>query len=269
MPQATETRTVHSLLTVLKGAAGPAFVIGGFQLMPTYYLFGAICVYFGIAIVLVEILLEPFLQAKPRKVKVVLFALPLVAFGLFTKVVVLAAARIDCEAYAINVPHFTGDDFGGIKWTDKQIDLRVWIRNPTTTPYENVDIVVDTNAILGGAGQLQKIPTCTVGLSNEFEGHLTMIDSAGAKHLIHPPIGTTLGVGYRIMCDKFPPLSAIQLILATSTDFSGYSGLSLDVKNEPNLGIGNTRPTIATVKGTYISRFRTRSINETIDVSVR
>jgi len=237
--------------------------------MPTYYLLGIFFVYFGLMFSLFEILLDPFLLTKPWQIQVVLIAALGVIFDYFTIGVVLAPARLDFEAYTISMPHFAGDNFGGIRWTEKQKDLRVWIRNPSTAPYDNVDVVVDTNAILNGAAQLQKIPTCTIGLSNEVEAHATVRDSSGTEHVISPPIQSTLGLGYRIVCDKLPPLSAIQLTLATSVDHSGNSGLFGDVVQKPNLGIGDTGPTIVTIKGVYTSGFKIRNVNATLSVPVR
>jgi len=264
-----ETKSAPSILVVLRRSVGPAFAMAGLGLMPAYYPLGVCLVYIGLLITLFDILLEPFIITKPTWVQLTLFAVVLALFDWFTIGKVCSSARLEFDAYSISVPHFNGDVLGGLKWTDKQIDLRVWIRNPTTTTYEKLDMVVDTNAYIEGAGQLQTIPSCTVGPSNELEAHATLTEPTGAKHLISPSVGSSLGLGYRIVCDKFPPLSAIQLVLATAVDHSGLSGFTLDATSTPNLGVGTARPTVVTVKGVYTSAFRERKVGEKLDVAVR
>jgi len=267
MPPAAETPKT-SLFLIFFRAVGPAFAIGGIRLMPSFYTLGVVCVYIGLALSLAEVVREPVLLVKPSWIQIVLIAVVLAMFDWFTIGVVFAPARLDIEAYAIGVPHFAGDDLGGIKWTDKDTDLRVWIRNPTTEPYQQIDIVIDTNAYLNGAGLLQKIPSCSVGLSNEMEAHATATDSSGTKHIIGLPIESTLGLGYRILCDQLPALSSIQLVLATSINPNG-AGLFTEAVQKPNLGVGTPLPTVVMAKGTYISAFRKRNLNKTIDVAVR
>src|SRR5438093_3483405 len=53
------------LLSVLRSLAGPAFVIGGWQLMSTSYVVGVSLVYLGFVICLAEIIWEPLFLRKP------------------------------------------------------------------------------------------------------------------------------------------------------------------------------------------------------------
>jgi hypothetical protein len=249
--------------------SGPVFIAAGWGVISTSFPVGVFIILGGFLLLYLEIIFEPGLLNTSLFIQCVLMAICLFFVGWFFVSVIAAPARLDLEADVTSAPHFNGDALGGIKWTDKQIDLRVWIRNPTTVNYEKVDIVVDTNAYIEGVGQLQAIPTCTIGLSNGIEAHATLTDPSGTKHLVSPPVGSTLGVGYRVVCDKFPARSAIQLILATCLSQSCGFGLKFVGELKPNLGVGHTRPTIVTVKGAYTSVFRVRNEDATIDVGIR
>jgi hypothetical protein len=268
-PDLPDPPAPNALLTGFRALSGPAFILGGWGVISTSFWIGVFAIYFGFLLLFLEIVFEPWiLRNSSLFVHCALMALCLAPVGWFMISIVFVPARLDFNAYAISVPHFNGDVLGGIKWTEKQNDLRVWIRNQTTAPYEKVDMVVDTNAYIVAAGQLQTIPMCTVGLSNGVDAHVTITAPNGQQHLVTTPVGSSLGIGYRVVCDKLPPLSAIELILATSVDHSDNQGLVVDAVQTPNLGIGKPRPTVVTVKGVYTSAFRARHIYVTLDVAV-
>ena len=185
-----------------------------------------------------------------RNIQLVSWAVVLTLSGWFTIVVFLSSYPLTFQAYTFGLPHFNGTILGGIRWDENQTDLRVWITNPTTDNYEAVDIIVDTDSYIEQVGQLQTIPSCTVALAADGEGHIVIRDSSGVQHVISVPIGSSLGTGYRILCDKLPARSSIQLVLATST-----------ANHE------RSYPTRVTIKGGYRVAFRNRDIDTSIRVT--
>jgi hypothetical protein len=218
--------------------------------MRFYFWSGVIAILVGFMFCWAEISFEPWLLKRRPWIQLSLFAMLVVVLDSFLIGTVFPPVQLDVEAYVIKVPHLEGSVLAGIKWKEKQRDLRVWIRNSSASRYEKVDFVVDTDAYLEGVGQLQTLPRCTVALAREFEGHVTMTDSSGAQHLISPPLGQSLGIGYRVVCDQFPPKTAIQLVMATTSD-----GL-------------HELPTTVKINGEYESAFRTRELARSVPVSV-
>ena len=181
------------------------------------------------------------LGGRTRKITTMIVA----AIGLFfTFGIVLRPAPLSVLASAIPDPHFEGESFGGIRWKEEFTDVRVWIKNETRMSYQDVDLEVDVDQYLLGAGQLQALPHCSVSMAREFEVHASLKDGAGTQHFISPPVGPTLGIGYRVICDKFPSQTAIQLVLATSTDTK--------IRKSPS---------IVTLRGSYHALFRKRPID--------
>jgi hypothetical protein len=215
--------------------------------MSDYFWWAVTFVYTGIGLILLDLWLERWsLHNWIRGV------LAVIVFGLavaFSVGVVFKSAPVMIDAYAISVPHLKGTMLGGVVWDDDALsDLRVWIRNPTAVNYQGVDLVVDTDEYIVKAGQLQIIPACTLALSREVEAHATLTDSSGKASLISPPIGRTWGVGYRVLCEKFPAHSAIQLVIAAATD--GPKRL----------------PKTVTVRGTYNAIHREKTLHSEIGV---
>ena len=92
--------------------------------MPTSFAVGVSVFYVGLALCLVEVVLEPFFRTRPPWIQIVLIAIIGVAFDWFTIGIVLSSARLDVDAHAINVPHFNGDTFGGIRWNGRLLLFR-------------------------------------------------------------------------------------------------------------------------------------------------
>lgn len=233
--------------------------------MSFYFWWAVSCVYIGLLLLLVDLWMERFKQKWVRN----LISLILIGIGTaFSIGVVFKKAPMTVDANVITIPHFTGSTFGGITWYDpKASDLRVWIRNPSSINYDEVDMVVDTDAYIIGIGQLQGLPKCEVTLSNEGQAWATFEDKTGKQHTVNPPIASTLGAGYRVLCSKFPPRTAIQLIFAT-TDKPNAPGITVDEVATPNNGARNPS-TKVTVEGTYRAAFQTRTIKETVNVQVQ
>lgn len=216
-------------LTQVARFAGFAIIIGGWQLMATYYITGVIIAYCGFVLCLVECITESKLRGSPF-LRSGAIAIVLIFASIFSFKVVFISAPLNFDSYAMrNGDYPSGTVIAGIPWNSHFTDLRVWVTNPTENDYDEVYLSVQPDrwnykaAIvtentgcqlnsLGGVSVLQA--SNIIGGATKVTGHregdvFEAEDNSGDvfEHLI------TRG-GYRLFCPKFPAHYAVQIVFA-------------------------------------------------------
>jgi hypothetical protein len=235
-PPKKVTRTTHPALLWGRGIGISSLCIGGAGIVTEYFWWSSGLIYTGLLLIGVDLYFEPwFAERWPRRtigISTVALLISLFSFG-----VVFTPAPLIASVDTITVPHFPGSSFGGIRWTEKMTDVRVLISNDTDQNYQDVDITVGIDKqIIVGVGQLQSLPECHLSPAVEAQVSATLTDSTGS-HLIFPPSGRSLGVGYRIVCKSFPSHTGIALVIAVenatrgAVTFSGTYKAGLRIRN--------------------------------------
>src|ERR1017187_10524126 len=130
--------SIPSVILWCRTVGAGSILFGGIGLT-AYFWWAVAFVYSGIALLLVDLRFERFGRQDwlRHAISLVLVAV----FAVFSIGVVFRAAPVTIESYVMNVPHGEGSEFGGIVWNDKLSDLRIWLTNPTSMNYDNLDLV--------------------------------------------------------------------------------------------------------------------------------
>lgn len=223
-------------------------------------------IYFGLAVLLIDLCFEKF--EKHDWARAACAAVIVLIIISFTVGVVFKSAEIAISSYALRDHHAKGSVFAGIVWADERAtDLRVHIANDSDLVYQDLDILINTDAYILAASQNQMIPRCEFGLGNSLEAHARFTDTGGKRYAISPSVSATAGIGYRLICGSFPAHSAVTLVFST-IDAPSSPGISVDAVQTPNMGIRNP-PSRVSVKGSYTARMRPRDVSTKVPVEMQ
>jgi len=214
--------------TFLQTVGGLGLIVGGLSLMSTYFWLAVGLVYLGFFCLFLECVGEPKLSKRPYW-RLITFGMVLsLAIG-FSLKVVFVSAPLFFDSYAKQHGDYPQNTvIAGIQWNPHFTDLRVWIKNTTKNDYEHVDLAIQPDkwnykaAIvdehsgcdlrwLGGNGLMAtKSQGGATNLTLHREGdHFETDDNAGDifEHFLNQG-------GYRLICDKLPAHSDIQVVFA-------------------------------------------------------
>lgn len=291
-PPPTETTNV---VGVLRALAGPAFVIGGWELMPLNYWVGLMIVYGGFLFCIAEFIWEPALLARPYVVQVGLVLSVLVACAGFTIGFVLVSAPINTYAFATNIDYSSsGNAPGGISWHPFYRELDLIITNPTADDnYENIDVLVRPSLPVAVIVQVSNLSE--VSFEDEFGLTLrSTVEDLSTKSPTVPMTFLATNAGYKVHCGRIPPNTSLRLILAIVelkkagppkpipydlplTQFAMEANVSnTDGRftywygSQSNSGLFVAEPSMpktVLVRGSYTAHSRRRSVNQTVPIS--
>ena len=149
------------LVTLCRAFVGPAFVIGGWQLIPLSYVVGVLIVYAGFALCLAECIWEPALLARPYQLQIALIGVVFALGAAFSISVVLVLAPLTFDSYAMRkATHADGTDVEGIHWDSRFTELRVAVTNPTDDDYRNLDVVIQPDKWIHKAVVVNRLSVC-------------------------------------------------------------------------------------------------------------
>ena len=173
-------------------------------------------------------------------------------------------------------PYATGTTVAGIKFTDKESDLRVYLSNDTDADYENLDVKISTNtAIVAGATEYD-LGKCTFEVASVLANASVRLTLPNGKSFMAPvPLkgGYVAGPWIQVRCDKLARRSKIEVIVATananpiqnSKQFRfSQEGLAPTEESGPPRGAEKERsaPKWITIQGSYVAFSRERDINK-------
>src|SRR5260370_37065254 len=191
-----------------RGVGGAAIFIGLFALVPLFFWPGIVCVYAGIITLSLDVwCFEDFGRAE--NLRWILSALILLSATAVAWLLVFNRAPLEIEAHMWKAPHPLHYQFAGTTWIPEWSDLRINVKNPSDLSYDDLDVVIDTDAWIMRTGQLPSIAKCELSLSAYLEVSMTMPDPSGGSPALFTPPFPTLGFGYRLRCATLPPKSTV------------------------------------------------------------
>jgi hypothetical protein len=206
---------IPNLLLGVRALVGPAFIIGGWQLMAFSCPVGAIVVFCGFTLCLAEIIWEPRLLSKPYQLQVALIGATLLLADLFAISVVLPYSPLTLSTLGSQIDYSLGGGPtpGGIEWRPFYTELDLLMTNPTDGNYDDVDMLVRPDYPVAAIAQLSNLP----GVS--FEDKYGVHNRATAKEVganTPPAIMSFLATnaGYKVHCNRIPPNSSLTIVMA-------------------------------------------------------
>jgi hypothetical protein len=247
----------HRALAFIRTVSGPAFILGGAGLIPIFFWFGVSCVYVGFFCLMAEAIWEPRLLQSPCQFQVVALAAVWIGAAVFTIAFVGRAEPLNIDAVANLGNYPDGSSVDGISWKPGMSELRVLIANPTDEDFEGVDLHVKPDQWVREVVQVGKAPNLSI----------TTDDPSFAIPHMRGPDGKDIAIthmgasyGFRIICDKLPRKSRIEILAATGVPaYPGIDGVRVRVADIPESGSDwPARRLNKTVMfaGTYHARFK-------------
>jgi len=203
-------------------------VLGGIGLMRFSFWWGALVVYAGIVLAILEICKEPWLLKRPIQLQVATLVCVLVFLDVFSIGVVGKRAPLTIQSYAMKKGEYAaGTTIAGIAWDSHLTDLRVAVTNPTDDDYENLDIQIRPDKWTHKATLLANPGGCELSPNGE-RGFAFTISKGGAKSVTANRVGTAIDAqdsagdvfmqlatdGYRLRCTQLPARFSVQVVFA-------------------------------------------------------
>jgi hypothetical protein len=262
---------------------GPAFLVGGFGVISTFYAVGVAAIYIGFFVLIVEIVFEPWIRQK-RFLRTSLVVAWLFLIGLFTFEIVFMPGPLDIYSFAMRKGNYAdGTNIEGIVWNSHFTDSRVIFNNPTDDDYKDINLVIKpdrwiTKAVISGTTfgcDLTPLNGRFISFAIAKEtGIITpKLTTSGSQGEIHDQMGdiysTVANDGdYRLTCTKFPAHESIKLVFAVVTINPTYppnSSSSGKPLFDRVFGV-RTSPSDFSIKGTYSRKIKSFSIDRSVDV---
>lgn len=198
-----------------------------------YFWMGISLSILGGVLLAVDVWKEVVVPAHTRGSKIIFTAACLTvlssfSFWLFRPVPLILRAVSTVPEYSI------GSNIDGIYWEEEYSEMRLTIRNPSETDYENFDVEISTDLTIEGLQKTDGLASCTIAPVGEtFQA--TRQTMAGGKP-VGPavmddpnykaiaidkngsPVAFSGGTSpsYRIRCDRFPANSRSSFVAALS-----------------------------------------------------
>jgi hypothetical protein len=207
-----DSRTAGPLAGV-RAFVGPAFVIGGWQIMSFSNVAGLVIVYFGFLLCLAECTWEPELLRRPYQLQIVLIGAAFALVAMFTILVVGVQAPLEIFATGNNAEYPSGELVGDIAWNTKFYPLRISINNPSTHDYNDVDFVIRPDKPITKITQISGF--CRIHFEDNLPTteDLAVISTSGGVTALSPAL-LAADSGYRARCDTLPAHSAVEIVAA-------------------------------------------------------
>jgi hypothetical protein len=287
---------------VLRGLAGPGFIVGGLGVMSKDLFWPAVLiVYFGCFILYLETIFEPWLLRRSTGLQCSLIPIPLCIAAWFTLTVVVRNAPLELYSFALrNANHADGESIEGITWNSHFTDLRVAFTNETNEDYRDLDIAIQPDTWNFAAVVKNNLSRCEIlPIENANQLFVTFpkstkkftsrVTKAGSDLETHDSAGnsyTSIGrdYGYRLKCASLPHKSTVTVVFATeapnqdvlnktptqSVNKAGQLGGGVSewagAKSAFDLLTDRPNPRFVTLSGSYYLGIRPFTISRTIDV---
>jgi hypothetical protein len=214
-PKRSQERRSSDLLTMCRAASGPAFVIGGWSLIPTSYEWGVGIVYLGFALCLAESIWEPELLDRAYQIQIVVVSIVICLLAVFTVRVVLIRAPIRFHTLTTDIDYSTPGVTApaGIAWRPFFSELDLSITNPNGDNYSDVDVLVRPDLPIAAIAQLSDLPNVSFENAYGLNARVTLEEKQTNKLMMSMDLLAT-DAGYKIHCGVIPPNSSLTLVMA-------------------------------------------------------
>jgi hypothetical protein len=202
-------------LAWLRPFIGPGFIIGGWGVISNSYIVGVCAIYFGLAVLFLEIALEPWIiQRASLPLHVSLMAVCIFFFDVFTIGFVVKPAPINLTAFTTNIDYSSSKNApAAIAWEPFFTELDLIVTNPTDVMYDNVDLLVRPDFPVMKITQLSNLTDVSFE-DNYGVNFRATAEEVGATAPSVPLEFLATNAGYKVHCQYIPPNSNFKLIMA-------------------------------------------------------
>jgi hypothetical protein len=272
------------------GIAAVLFGLGPAMIQPTTgsWLIGVAVVYGGLLI----LALDPWFESRLdgfRKTRIGISIVMGSVIAAFSYFYVFAPAPIGLSATSMGAPYSDSPVIAGIVFKPEFLEVDLSISNPTSSSYNDVDLIIQPDSPVAEISQQTSTPNVTFEPNNIGSVRLKEV-AKGLPSSVRIDLLAT-DAGYRLRCDKILPNSTISVIIAIVemkwNPQPNPSGSSPDMVRDKNYMIrakagpvsywyghkdGDIyidHPTVSTVlvAGTFTSLFKPHSIIETVFIN--
>jgi len=211
------------VVLALRRFIGPGISLAGWGLLQGHFLLGVLVLYVGILVSLGEVVYDPYFRKRPLIIQIVLIAVVLCFFDVFTIYVVAGSAPLETSATSSVPKYGPGTRIADIEWEDVYSALNFYIKNPSGVDYDDFDAEISTDLVIAKLHQLDGLASCTIASSHPPLGFhvqpmrgdqpLGPADSQNEIYAVVPldkngnpivPVSGGADWSYRIHCDKIP-----------------------------------------------------------------
>ncbi|MCU1303881.1 MAG: hypothetical protein JWQ87_4165 [Candidatus Sulfotelmatobacter sp.] len=198
------------LLSLFRAFIGPAFVVGGWSLIPTSFITGVIVVYLGLVLSLAECVLEAELLRKPYQLQLCLIGVVVFVFVAFTIGVVSVSAPLRLGAFTNDLDYLASaaPTPGNIQWSPIYTELDLYVINATDNNYDDVELWVKPNEPVAAIAQSGTLADVSFENWWGYSGWIT-IDNVGIPWVLY-----ATDAGYKVHCRRIPRHSSLQIVMA-------------------------------------------------------
>jgi hypothetical protein len=276
------------LLPLVRAFVGPAFVIGGWQVMQFSFWAGLAIVFSGFCLCLAECVWEPVLLRKSYQLQVVLIGIVFFFFTMFTIGVASVPAPVGFSSLLLaNTDYPPEAGPGGIPWRSFYTELDFMVINPSDNGYDNVDISVRPDSPVAAIAQLGNLSDVSFEDAFALRQETTIEDVDSHTKLGNMALIAT-DAGYKVHCGHIPPRNSLRIVMAvvafkktpksnpilpddlmtqeTFTDRDGKFTYWFGTPTNSSLYEPRACPKKIVVSGSYIASYRKRTMKQEVNV---
>jgi hypothetical protein len=241
---------------------GTALALEATTVWPALYWPGVLLVYVGLIAFAYDGATGKWSRNKWLRLLPVVCALA--AIWYWSRNFVMVEAALNPDAYPTLGKYDPGTNVGGIPWADHYEDLRLTLANRSDYDFHDVDLSLNSDLWVVGAGQMDNVCPSIQFFQDTKEKTqirgmwLNTTDPSTGKAGTIPlprPIDLTAPTGLRLICDKFPRHSEIKLVVVLVAFNHSNNGVL-----PQTLFAAKRLPAWFSVKGEYRALGRTRDV---------
>jgi hypothetical protein len=190
------------------------FFSAGLAVIPFHFWLGICAAYIGAAIFLIDWWIVSLNEHLSRRLLV--SAIPVAAFLLISWLA-FRPAPLDIIALLLDGNYSTGEMVAGIKWEPSYSEIRLVIRNGSSSQYTNLNVAIRTDIPMAKIGSLNEFSQCKSAA--ELPGviiaapTLTRHGEKGEPD-VSIPLTNLAGNQFRLYCDKIIASNTLEAVIA-------------------------------------------------------
>jgi hypothetical protein len=168
-------------------------------------------IYAGFLVLAADALFEPRLNKWWKTSAIIIISVLTCTFSWYF---VFFRAPISITAMITDAAYPTGTQIAGIYFRPEFTELRLFVKNPSSRNYNNLNLIVQPSAAIAAIAQASNIPNVSFDDKNGLSTRVMEFDPAVGKAIVAPLTLLATDVGYRIHCDKLSADEVMTVVIA-------------------------------------------------------